>query len=186
MALGSIILSLFIFDNPRLETASLYHAGMDVLGAFVCAVLFYGSMWQLEHSTRSFSLLVVLVSASFALNELMWFTAGTPEFCTLYFWCCVLSKWINLAMIYCFYLYVSGTLYFTGKLAKWANRAFPVLLVVSMLIVLSNAVYPVSFFVDGNGAYGKGSLPWLEDLFLIIASDAQAPADKNGRQCPLS
>ena len=170
LALGTVILSLFFFGDPRFGTAPLYHAGMDVLGAFACAVLFYGSMWQLEHSTRSFSLLVVLVSASFALNELMWFTAGAPSFRTLYFWCCVLSKWFNLAMIYCFYLYVSRTLNFTGKLAKWADRAFPILLAVSMLIVHSNAVYPVSFFVDGSGAYGKGSLPWLEDLFLIIAS----------------
>ena len=170
LALGTVILSLFFFGDPRFGTAPLYHAGMDVLGAFACAVLFYGSMWQLEHSTRSFSLLVVLVSASFALNELMWFTAGAPSFRTLYFWCCVLSKWFNLAMIYCFYLYVSRTLNFTGKLAKWADRAFPILLAVSMLIVLSNALWPLTFRVDEAGAYGKGSLPWLEDLFLIIAS----------------
>ena len=83
LALGTVILSLFFFGDPRFGTAPLYHAGMDVLGAFACAVLFYGSMWQLEHSTRSFSLLVVLVSASFALNELMWFTAGAPSFRTL-------------------------------------------------------------------------------------------------------
>ena len=170
LALGCLILSLFFFDNPRLDPASLYHAGMDVLGAFVCAVLFYGSMWQLEHTTRSFVLLVSMVSASFALNELMWFTAGTPELRTLYFWCCVLSKLFNLAMIYCFYLYVSGTLDFTGKLAKWADRAFPILLVVSMLIVLSNALYPVSFRVDADGGYGRGILPWLEDIFLIFTS----------------
>ena len=173
LALGSLILSLFFFDNPRLETASLYHAGMDVLGAFVCAVLFYGSMWQLEHSTRSFVLLVAMVSASFAINELMWFTAGTPEYRTLYFWLCLLSKWFDLGMIYYFYRYVRGTLDFTGKLAKWADRAFPILLIGSILIVLSNVLYPVTFQVDAKGGYsrfGGGVLPWLEDLFLIVAS----------------
>ena len=170
LALSSIILSLFFFDNPRLSAASLYNAGVDVLGAFVCVVLFYGSMSQMEHATRSFRVLIVMACASFALNEWMWFTAGTPDYRTLYFWFCVLSKWFNLAMIYFFYRYVSRTLDFAGKLAKWADRAFPILLIVSILIVLSNALWPVSFRVEADGVYGKGILPWLEDLYLIIAS----------------
>ena len=44
LAFGSLILGLQFFDNPHLDAASLFHAGTDVLGAFVCAVLFYGCM----------------------------------------------------------------------------------------------------------------------------------------------
>ena len=122
LALGSLLLSLQFFNNPRLVPACLYHAGMDVLGAFVCVVLFYGCMGQVERATRSFSVLVILTSDSFALNALMWFVAGTPQWRGLYFGCCLLSKWFNLAMIYFFFLYVRRTLPFEGKLAQWADR----------------------------------------------------------------
>lgn len=170
LAFGSLILGLQFFDNPRLDAASLYNSGMDVLGAFVCAVLFYGCMEQMEQATRSFSVLVVLTSASFVLNEWMWFIAGMPEWRTAYFVCSLIDKCFNLVMIYCFFLYVRKTLHFEGKLAKWADRTFPVLLIFSMLIVLLNVFFPFSFYVDAEGIYGKGSLPLLEDIFLIVAS----------------
>ncbi len=170
LALGSILLGLQFFGNPRLDAASLFHAGMDVMGAFVCAVLFYGCMGQVEQATRSFSLLVILASASFVVNEWMWFIVGTPQWRVYYFICCLCSKWINLAMIYCFFLYVRQTLHFEGKLARWADRGFPILLIVSMLIVLANVFFPLSFLVDADGLYRKGVLPWLEDLYLIVAA----------------
>ena len=170
LALGSLFLGLQFFGHPRLDAAPLFHAGVDVMGAFVCAVLFYGCMWQVDQATRSFSLLVVLASVSFVVNELMWFVAGMPQWRALYFVCCLLSKWVNLAMIYCFFLYVKQTLRFEGKLARWADRWFPVLLIASMLLVLANVFYPISFLVDANGTYSKASLPWLEDLYLIVAA----------------
>ncbi len=169
-AVCCVILGLQFFHNPRLDSAALFHAGVDVMGAFVCAVLFYGCMEQVEQTTRSFSVLVVLASASFVINEWMWFISGTPQWRVPYFVCCLLSKWVNLAMIYCFFLYVRQTLRFEGKLVRWADRWFPVLLIASMGIVLANAFYPISYLVDANGVYGKGSLSWLEDLYLAIAS----------------
>ena len=170
LAFGSLVLGLQFFNNPRLDAASLFHAGVDVMGVFVCAVLFYGCMGQVEQTSRSFSVLVVMASASFAINETMWFIAGSPQWRALYFVCCLLSKWVNLAMIYCFFLYVRHTLRFEGKLARWADKWFPVLLICSMLIVLANVFCPISFLVDANGFYGKGGLPWLEDLYLIVAA----------------
>ncbi len=170
LAFGSLILGLQFFDNPRLDAASLFHAGTDVLGAFVCAVLFYGCMSQVDHASRSFSALVVMESASFALNEWIWFVAGVPEWHTAYFVCCLLGKCLNLAMIYLFFLYVRRTLNFEGKLAGWADRMFPVVLILSVVIVLGNVFHPISFSVNANGVYGRGNLPILEDIFLIVAS----------------
>ena len=173
-AFACLILGLQFFDNPRLDAASLFHAGVDVMGAFACAVLFYGCMGQVDQATRSFSVLVVLASASFVINETMWFIAGMPQWRVLYFACCLLSKGVNLAMIYCFFLYVRQTLRFQGKLARWADRWFPVLLIASMLIVLANVILPISFLVDANGIYRKESLSWLEDLYLIVAASVTA------------
>ena len=170
LAFGGLILGLQFFDNPRLDAASLFHAGMDVMGALVCAVLFYGCMGQVEQTTRSFSFLVVMAGASFVLNELMWFVVGVPRWHALYFGCCLLSKWFNLAMIYFFFLYVRETLHFEGRLARWADKGFPILLILSMLIVLANVFFPVSFSVEAEGIYSKASQSWLEDVYLIITA----------------
>ena len=47
---------LYLRESPAAAAAAapLFHAGMDVLGTFVCAVLFYGCMGQIERATRSF------------------------------------------------------------------------------------------------------------------------------------
>ena len=169
-ALGTLFLSLRFLKDPRADTFSLFNLGMDTLGAFVCAVLFTGCMRQLDFASSSFSMLVVLESASFAVNGLMWVTAGMPALRTAYFWCCILSKWLNLAMIYFFFLYVKRTLDFTGRLAKWAGMVFPILLAASMLIVFLNVFFPLSFSVDAGGVYGSGRFSWLEDVFLIVSS----------------
>jgi len=170
LALCCLILTLQFFQSPHPDAASLFHAGVDLLGAFVCVVLFYGSMGQVERATRSFSALILMVSASFAVNAAMWFIVGSPQRRMLYFLCCLLSKWINLAMIYAFFLYVKETLRFEGRLARWAVRGFPILLIASVVIVSLNALFPLSFLVDADGLYSKTSLSWLEDLYLIVVS----------------
>ena len=132
VAAAGLIMTAQFFNTPGISLASLFNAGMDVLGAFVCAVLFYGCMGQVENSTRSFSLLVLMTSASFFINEVMWLTAGIAEWRILYFACCILSKWLNLAMIFFFYTYVKQTLGFGGKLVRTADRLLPALLIASM------------------------------------------------------
>jgi len=169
-ALGSMILCLQFFFSPEIGPYALFHAGTDVLGAFVCAVLFYGCMGQIERTTRSFSLLLLMANASFFLNELIWFICDTARWRGLYFGSCMLSKWLNLVMIYLFFLYVRETLHFSGTLARWADKGLPILLIISVLIVFTNVFFPVSFLVDVNGVYSQGALPWLEDLYLIIAA----------------
>ena len=170
LALGSLFLGVRFFDQIRSNAAWLYHAGMDTLGALVCAVLLFGCMGQEDRAARSFRTLVVMASASFAVNELMWFVAGQPQWRTVYFIGCLLSKWLNLGMIYFFFLYVRNTLHFEGKLARWADRGFPILLGVSMLIVLANVFFPLSFVVDAGGVYSPAGQSWLEDLYLIIVA----------------
>ena len=169
-AAGTLALALIFFSRPEPDRAFLFHAGVDVMGAFVCIVLFYGCMGQIEYATRGFSALVVMASASFLINELMWCVSGNAAWRVLYFLCCLASKWINLVMIYCFFLYVRKTLRFEGKTAKWADRAFPVLLIASLLVVLANVFFPLSFSVDASGAYAKESLSFLEDIYLLVVS----------------
>lgn len=170
LAAGSIALWLQFFSSTLPASEASFHIGVDVMGAFVCMVLYCGCMWQEELATRSFNVLIIMTGAAFFINEVMWFTAGAEQWRTLYFACCLMSKCLNLAMIYLFFLYVRNTLRFEGKTAQWADRWFPVLLLVSILIVLSNVFGQVTFTVDPAGIYGPGNLPWLEDLYLMITS----------------
>ena len=169
-AIASLALGIGFFAESRFEGASYFHAGVDVMGAFVCAMLFYGCMGQVEEHSRSFSILVIMTSLSFLINELMWFTAGTATWRNLYFICCLLSKLLNLSMIYYFYRYVRNTLNFREKLADWADRCFPILLIVFMAVVLGNIFAPVSFQVSDAGVYARSGAPWLEDIYLSVVS----------------
>lgn len=171
LAVAGVIIGIPVYEAGR-DPMTLFHIGIDMFGTFICIVLFYGCMAQVEESTRSFKLLVIMNSLSFVINEVMWIVQGTSEWRLLYFGCCIVSKVLNLAMIYYFFIYVRDTLHFEGALERWADRAFSILLIVSVLIVLTNVFYPLSFSVDPDGHYYRTGFPWLEDIYLIIVSVA--------------
>ena len=148
----------------------LFDCGIDVLGTFVCAALYYGVMKQEGEGAKTFRTLIVMVSAGFLVNELMYYTMGVPSRRTVTFLFVLLSKLLDLAMIYYFYLYVKDALEFKGKLADWTDKSLPVLLLLENLVILSNIFYPVTFRVDEYGVYRSLPAYIAEDIFLIAAS----------------
>ena len=83
--------------------AFLFDCGVDAIGALVAAGLFYGCMKQRGDGTEEFRILNLFVSAGFAVNFLLYFTMGVPERNGLTFTFALLSKLIDLMMIYYFY-----------------------------------------------------------------------------------
>ena len=148
----------------------LFDCGVDVMGAFTCTALYYGTMKQEGEGARTFRILNVMVSAGFLTNAFMYFTMGVPGIGGLYYAFVLLSKLLDLAMIFFFYQYVKVTLGFEGKLTRWADKEFPILLVLECLIILSNIFYPITFRIDANGGYQGTAVFFLEDVFLIVAS----------------
>ena len=57
LAVGALILSLQFFNNHELVRNAIFHAGMNALGTFVCAMLYFGCMRQVDCTTRSFIIL---------------------------------------------------------------------------------------------------------------------------------
>jgi hypothetical protein len=149
---------------------SLFDCGIDVMGAFTCAALYFGIMKQEGDGTRAFRTLNVMVCAGFLVNVLMYFTLGVPEMRTVNFAMVMLSKLIDLVMIFHFYRYVSITLGFKGRLAEIADKYIPVLLVFETLVILSNIFYPVTFIVGPAGEYQNTGVSTLEDIYLIVTS----------------
>ena len=164
-----IALSAPFFIEARLQPY-LYNAGIDSMGALICAALFYGCMRQDGSGIKFFRSLIILVCASFVINEATCYAAFVPEMRTLCFVFCMLSKLTDLAMIYLFYMYVRETLGFEGKLAKIAKILIPVILIAQALVLLANIITPVTFTVDAAGVYQSTDLSLIEDVALIVTS----------------
>lgn len=164
-----IALSTPFFTEPGLKD-SLFDVGVDSMGALFCAALFFGCIKQNGDGTNAFRILVILVSAGFAVNEVIRFSLGVPKLRTLCFLMCMISKLIDLVMIYLFYRYVKATLNFTGKFDKIAEKVIIVLLAIETVVMLSNIFYPTTFYVDVNGVFHKTALSWAEDIYLAITS----------------
>ena len=161
--------SSVFFTEERLA-AYQWGAGIDSMGALICAALFYGCMRQEGEGIRTLRILTVLVCSCFVVNEMICFTVLVPEMRTACFVFCLLSKLIDLAMIFLFYLYVRETLGFEGKLAKFTDILIPILLIVQTLVMLGNIITPVTFCIDAAGMYRDTAIFLIEEVFLAVAS----------------
>ena len=158
------------FFTEEVLFSRLFDSGVDTMGALICAALFYGCFKQDGDGSRIFRILIVLVCSCFTVNEVMIYVLiAAPEHTVTGFIFCMLSKLIDLALIYLFYLYVKATLGFEGKFAKIVDKLIPVLLVVQLIIQLSNIFLPVTFFVNAEG-YHVTSIVLLEEVFLVVTS----------------
>ena len=172
-ALITVAMTYYVYGNSELYERMLeylFDIGMDTMGALVCAALYYGCMRQNADGTREFRNLVVLVSAGFFVNYFMYCTIGVPEYRTLTFVFIMLSKLIDLVMIYFFYRYVRLTLGFKCRLAGWADRGLPILMGLETLVILSNIIRPVTFMIDAKGIYQATGASSAEDIYLAVAS----------------
>ena len=153
----------------RMQTF-LFDCGIDAIGTLVAAGLYYGCMRQEGEGTEAFRTLNVFVCAGFVVNFLFYYTLGVPAWNRWTFTFALLSKLIDLVMIYHFYQYMRRTLGFEGKLAEWTERCIPYLLVLESLVILSNIFYPTTFLIDQAGMYQATSASTLEDVYLIVVS----------------
>lgn len=159
----------FFFDEPRLRPY-LYDAGIDALGALVCAALYFGSMKQKGVGSAEFRTLTVLVSTGFLANLLMYLTLGVSELSSSTFAFVMISKLVDLVMIYFFYRYISKTLGFKGRLASLTAKMIPILMLFEAIILISNIFHPVTFFIDDAGLYRATDYSWIEDIYLVLVS----------------
>ena len=157
------------FSDPRLEP-SAFDAGVDTLGSVVCVALFYGCMKQKGEGVIYFRSLIVLVSASFMVNILLCYSAFLPEITWICFTFCLISKFLNLAIITLFYLYVKVTLNLKGKLTTLVEKAIPILIMLEVLLLVADIFYPVTFQVDATGNYLKTDLFLLEHVYFTFAA----------------
>ena len=170
LVLGALTFVLFDEETVARMQAYLYDCGIDILGAFACAALYYGSMRQEGTGSREFRVLIIMLSASFLVNVFVFYTTGVPDQSTLNFTLIMVNKLLDLWLIYYFYLYVKKALDFKGKLARWTDKGIPILMALQTLVLLVNIFHPLTLQANADGIYGPTELVWLEDIYLLIAS----------------
>ena len=168
-ALFVLFFSEPFFREERLEKY-LFDSGVDSIGALICAALLFGSMRQKGEGTTVFKILIIMVSASFSINEVICFTRGVPEYKTLSFIFCLLSKLSDIILIALFYQYVKKMLGFKGKLAELADKVLPAVMVLQILILLSNIFGQVTFYIDETGEFRDTVISFIEDIYLAVAA----------------
>lgn len=146
----------------------LFDCGIDVMGTFVCAALYYGTMKQEGDGAKSFRTLIVLACLGFVNNALIYFSTGVPSLRTFNFVFVLISFLIDLLLLYYFYLYIKLSLDIKGKLSKWADKGIPILMVLEAILILSNIFFPTTFMIDADGFYHSMPASWLENIYLVI------------------
>ncbi len=159
-----IVWSDYNFEDARLQSY-LFDFGVDTIGALFCVALFYGCLRQKGEGTLIFRLLILMVSTSFLINELMLFASGLSELRILHLSLCVLSSFLDLALIVdLYYYYVKKLLSIEGKIAKITDIIVPILASLGTIVILINSFYPLTFAVDEQGVFSYTSFSWLMDI----------------------
>ena len=173
VAVFNFWLAIKFFSSPVATTAALFNAGVDLMGSFVCAMLFYGCMKggvdRNDQSSRWLRDLILFTSLSFLNNELLWYFTGNPDYgkyCLLFY---SVAKWFDFTLTMFFYLYTREILEFRiNKIVRWLDRGITTMLIPMLLLILANFFFPICFSVDELGNYSKEQYYWLVDLYLII------------------
>ena len=157
------------FYNERLQPY-LFDFGVNTIGSCFTVALFYGCLRQEGPGTKIFRALIVLVATCFLVTELTLLVMGIPELKTLCYILTIISKLLDLALIFLFYYYVKRLLELDGKLVKITDKILPILLVLQVAVILSNIFYPVTFYYTAEAVYTQTSISMVEDIFLALAS----------------
>ena len=166
-AVALIGLSSPFWTEERLRPF-LFNIGVDLEGAVVCAALLYGSMRQKDEGADDFRSLIILCDLSFLANAGISYTGLSPDMRTPYFVLCLISRIVDLVMIFMFYRYVRETLKFEGKLAEFTQKTAPVLMILELIVELLNVFLPLTFFIDEAGEYHYGMLAWTKDIYIAV------------------
>lgn len=169
-ALFSFTFTWIIFTDDtfiRMEEY-LFDCGIDVMGAFVCAALYYGTMKQESDGAKPFRALIILACSGFIVNALYYFTADVPEYRTLNFAFVLIMSLIDLILIYYFYLYIKTSLDIKGIFSKWADKGIPILFALETMVILSNIIYPVTVNITESGAYEAMPAAVTKDIYQLV------------------
>lgn len=164
---------LHFFDDPQLTPVSMFNIGIDVLGMFVCAVLYLGCMGEsskeAEEGLRWFVMLIVLTGLSFFVNELTWLFDSVLSYQKLMVILVVAKNLLDLHIIYSFYRSVRMTLNFDSKKVETLDKLINILLVIFSIMVLLDPLLTLTVGINEQGYAYRTPFDWIQNAYLAIA-----------------
>ena len=160
-------LSLRLFKEPRMTGNVMYNMGIDLMGAAVCCLLFFGAVGRdtEDESAFNFGPMILINCFSFLLNAVEWFCTGVPELRKLFLIAKVLDDILDGLLIYHFWRYIQITLAMkNGRI----DRMVRTLLIPHILVILINLFVPALLWIDAEGVFHPTNLYWISDLYLIL------------------
>ena len=190
ISLVGFYLVLHYFDDPSLTPVSMFNIGIDVLGMFVCGVLYLGcigdSSKETEKGLRWFVALIVLNGLSFFVNELSWLFDNVLSYQTLMVALVVIKNLLDLNIIFVFYRCIRATLSFDSRRVAFLDKLINILLVVFSILVIIDPFISLTVGINENGFIYRTPLDWIQNVYLavvgIIATMLLIRSDTTKRQ----
>ena len=165
---------LHYFNDPLLTPSSMFNIGIDVLGMFVCSVLYLGcigeSSKETEEGLRWFVALIVLNGLSFFVNELSWLFDNVLSYQTLMVVLVVIKNLLDLNTIYVFYRSVRATLTFDSKKVELLDKLIKIMLVTFSILVLADPFLSLTVGINESGYVYRTPLGWIQNIYLAVVS----------------
>lgn len=164
VAVFLIIWSDTYFYEPRIQPY-LFDFGVNCVGSLICIALFYGCLRQEGEGTSIFRLLILLLTTSFLINEMVLFVTDLSELRALFFALSVTAKVLDLALIInLYYYYIKKLLGIEGKIVKITDIVVPILASIGCIIIFVNIFYPLTFVISDQATFAYTSMVWIEDI----------------------
>ena len=166
---GTLLFHFYGLEN--LPREYVFNVAVDLVGIWVCCVLFYGVMTGKDSSQPVTYLFVALLSSNgFALflDECSWLVQGEPAMREVNLLVHVLLYANGVILTYQFWRYVKHTLELKGKLVRSAGVVVQALVIPAVLVCWGNLFLPLYFQVDERGIYERMPTYPLYYLYVLI------------------
>ncbi|MCR5664098.1 MAG: serine/threonine-protein phosphatase [Oscillospiraceae bacterium] len=158
LLLAAGIALAFVSGLERLKPSWIFNLGADIVGIFICAVLYYGCMMGRDGEEETTLLFVSLLSTNgfmLFLDECAWLVQGVPG---LRIWNITVNALFyagGMILLYQFWRYIRYALELGDKRARLSSLIMQIALIPTTLLCFVNFFYPLYFSVDAAGVYRR-------------------------------
>ena len=148
----------FVSGLERLEPSWIFNLGADIVGIFICAVMYYGCMMGRDSEEETTRLFVSLLSTNgfmLFLDECAWLVQGVPG---LRIWNITVNALFyagGIILLYQFWRYIRYALVLDDRRAWISSLILQAALIPTILLCFVNFFYPLYFSVDAAGVYRR-------------------------------
>ena len=149
----------------------VFDLSMDVLGALVCVLLYYGCMSarkiRVSHA-KPFIVTLFLNALTLFLDTVMWALSGNPALRTANLIVSLLFYITDLLLFYQFWCYTRAILELDDTRTKKLDIFLKVLLFPGIVLCLTNFFTPVLFSISEDGVFQKAPGYALGYIYMLI------------------